>query len=233
MRVLRKSYSRRKLKGSRIRPNPRRRLDQNSPQGLPAWPKRMGGALQAFKVEALSIRARWVLLRLGVHPKAKFSSGTSSRSIVTTTKICPFVFGRRTDFYDVAITRCFTLLYTLCLLTLLTRIQLNLLGRRNYLSSIVSASYPPEDKTIRLENRDDDNVEQPYGNDFETNRKFLTFSWWLLHRGWRDLMEEVQSAIGHVFGPVKTTEEIQFEQLSSLIINVRRRVEGETPEQRK
>lgn len=46
-------------------------------------------------------------------------------------------------------------------------------------------------------------------------------------------MEEVQSAIGHVFGPVKTTEEIQFEQLSSLIINVRRRVEGETPEQRK
>lgn len=179
------------------------------------------------------MRARRVPLHLRVHPKAKPSSGTSSRSIVTTTKICPFVFGRRTDFYDVAITRSFSLLYTLCLLTLLTRIQLNLLGRRNYLSSIVSASYPPKDKTIRLENRDDDNGEQPYGNDFETNRKFLTFSWWLLHRGWRDLMEEVQSAVVQVFGPVKTTEEIQFEQLSSLIINVRRRVEGETPEQRK
>lgn len=189
--------------------------------------------MQAFKVEALSMRARWVPLPLGVHPKVKLSSGTSSRSIVITTKICSFVFGRRTNFYDKAITRSFTLLYTLCLLTLLTRIQLNLLGRRNYLSSIVSASYPPEDKTIRLENRDDDNVEQPYGNDFETNRKFLTFSWWLLHRGWRDLMDEVKSAIVLVFGPVKPTEEIHFEQLSSLILNVRRRVEGETPEQRK
>lgn len=46
-------------------------------------------------------------------------------------------------------------------------------------------------------------------------------------------MEEVQSAIVHVFGPVKPTEEIHFEQLSSLILNVRRRIEGETPEQRK
>lgn len=178
------------------------------------------------------MQARWVPLPLGVHPKAKLSSGTSSRSIVTT-KTCSFVFGMRTNFYYLAITRSFTLLYTLCLLTLLTRIQLNLLGRRNYLSSIVSTSYPPEDKTIRLENRDDGNVEQPYGNDFETNRKFLTFSWWLLHRGWRDMMEEVQSAVVHVFGPVNPTEEIQFEQLSSLILNVRRRVEGETPEKRK
>lgn len=221
------------MKDSRRRTNPRRPSDQIYLQGLPAWPTRMGGAFQAFKVEAMSMQARWVPLPLRVHPKAKLSSGTSLRSIVTTTKIRSFILGRRTNLYDVAITRSLTLLYTLCLLTLLTRIQLNLLGRRNYLSSIVSASYPPGDKTIRLENRDDDNVEQPYGNDFETNRKFLTFSWWLLHRGWRDLMEEVQSAIVHVFGPVNPTKEIQFEQLSSLILDVRRRVEGETPEQRK
>ena len=192
----------------------------------------MGGALRVSKAEAMSMRAKWVPLPLGVHPKAELSSGTSSRSIVTT-EICAFVFGRGTNLYDVAITRSLTLLYTLCLLTLFTRIQLNLLGRRNYLSSIVSASYPPEDKSIRLENQDDDNAEQPYGNDFETNRKFLTFSWWLLHRGWKEIMEEVQSAIVHVFGPVHLKEKIQFDQLSSLILNVRQRVEGETPEQRK
>jgi peroxin-3 len=34
-----------------------------------------------------------------------------------------------------AVTRAFTLIYTLALLTLLTRIQLNLLGRRSYLSA--------------------------------------------------------------------------------------------------
>jgi len=133
-----------------------------------------------------------------------------------------------------AITRSFSLLYTLCLLTLLTRIQLNLLGRRNYLSSVVSlASHPLQDPTISLENHDDDNVEQSYGNDFETNRKFLTFSWWLLHRGWREIMQKVEAAVKDIFGPLNPREDIQLDRLSALILDVRRKVEGETPEERK
>lgn len=97
-----------------------------------------------------------------------------------------------------AITRAFTLLYTLSLLTLLTRIQLNLLGRRNYLASVVSlASPPPADSSsrINLENNDDDNFEQAYGNDFETNRRYLSLSWWLLHRGCIDMIEKVRVAV--------------------------------------
>ena len=133
-----------------------------------------------------------------------------------------------------AITRVFTLLYTICLLSLLTRIQLNLLGRRNYLSSVVAlASHPPQDPTISLENRDDDNVERAYGNDFETNRKYLTFSWWLLHRGWRDVMGRVEAAVKEVFGPLNPREDISLERLSSLILDVRRKVEGATPEERR
>lgn len=120
------------------------------------------------------------------------------------------------------------------MLTLLTRIQLNLLGRRNYLSSVVSlASHHPQDPTISLENHDDDNAEQSYGNDFETNRKFLTFSWWLLHRGWREVMQKVEAAVKDVFGPLNPREEIQLDRLSALILEVRRKVEGETPEERK
>ncbi|KAI4208057.1 MAG: hypothetical protein LQ346_000221 [Caloplaca aetnensis] len=133
-----------------------------------------------------------------------------------------------------SITRAFTLLYTLSLLTLLTRIQLNLLGRRNYLSSVVSmASHSPQDHTISLENRDDDNAEQAWGNDFETNRKFLTFSWWLLHRGWRQVMEKVETAVETVFGPLNPREDIPLERLSALILEVRRNVEGATPEERR
>ncbi|KAG7007998.1 hypothetical protein G7Y79_00007g021230 [Physcia stellaris] len=133
-----------------------------------------------------------------------------------------------------SITRSFTLLYTLSLLTLLTRIQLNLLGRRNYLSSVVSlASHPSQDPTISLENRDDDNVDQAYGNDFETNRKFLTFSWWLLHRGWRDLMYKIEEAVQEVFGPLNPREDIPLDRLSALILDVRRKVEGSTPEERR
>lgn len=119
-------------------------------------------------------------------------------------------------------------------MTLLTRIQLNLLGRRNYLSSVVSsASHPPRDPTICLENRDDDNVEQPYGSDFETNRKFLTFSWWLLHRGWRDIMEKVQAAVKENFGSLNPREDVTLQRLSSLILEVRRKIEGATTEDRK
>ena len=133
-----------------------------------------------------------------------------------------------------AITRSFILLYTLSLLTLLTRIQLNLLGRRNYLSSVVSlTSHPSQDPTISLENRDDDNVDQAYGNDFETNRKFLTFSWWLLHRGWRDLKSKIEGAVQEVFGPLNPREEIHLDRLSALILDVRRKVEGSTPEERR
>ena len=133
-----------------------------------------------------------------------------------------------------AITRSFTLVYTLSLLTLLTRIQLNLLGRRNYLSSVVSlASHPPNETTISLENNDDDRAENSYGNDFETNRKFLTFSWWLLHKGWRSIMEKVEAAVNEVFGPLNPREDVSFEKLSHLVVEVRERVEGSTEEERR
>ncbi len=135
---------------------------------------------------------------------------------------------------SVAITRSFTLIYTLTLLTLLTRIQLNLLGRRNYLSSVVSlASHPTHESTISLENHDDDNVEQSYGNDFETNRRYLTFSWWLLHRGWKQIMTKVEAAVAEAFGPLNPREDITLEKLSELTLEVRKKVEGVSEEERR
>ncbi|KAI7554727.1 Peroxin-3, partial [Hortaea werneckii] len=110
-----------------------------------------------------------------------------------------------------AITRALTLIYTLSLLTLLTRIQLNLLGRRTYLSSVVAMASPQpaqQSSTISLENKDDDNYENIYGNDFETNRKYLTFSWWLLHRGSKLILERVQAAVKEVFGLVNIREDM-------------------------
>ena len=88
------------------------------------------------------------------------------------------------------------------------------------------------DTSISLENNDDDKSEQWYGNDFETNRKFLTFSWWLLHRGWRDIVEKVEAAVKDLFGPLNPREDISTEKLSSLVIAVRERVEGATTEER-
>lgn len=135
-----------------------------------------------------------------------------------------------------SITRALTLVYTLSLLTLLTRIQLNLLGRRTYLSSVVALASPPsatQSSAISLENKDDDNYDNVYGNDFETNRKYLTFSWWLLHRGSKRIMERVMAAVKEVFGPVNIREDLTLERVADLILQVRKKIEGETEEDRR
>jgi peroxin-3 len=141
------------------------------------------------------------------------------------------------------------MIYTLSLLTLLTRIQLNLLGRRDYLASVVSLALPVPAQTgnpggamsaaISLENHDDDRSHEEsgaaYGNnsDLETNRKFLTFSWWLLHRGWADLMRRIKDAVRDVFSTVNPREEVEFERLARLIVEARKLVEGKTEVERR
>jgi peroxin-3 len=125
------------------------------------------------------------------------------------------------------------LIYTLSLLTIFTRIQLNLLGRRNYLSSVISLATPPVNaSTISLEDHDDE-LTQTLGDDFETNRRYLAFSWWLLHRGWKDLMETVQTAVEEVFGPLNPREDISLAKLSELTLQIRKKVEGGTEDERR
>ncbi|CAG7919274.1 unnamed protein product [Penicillium olsonii] len=132
-----------------------------------------------------------------------------------------------------SITRSFTLIYTLSLLTIFTRIQLNLLGRRNYLSSVISLATPPANaSTISLEDHDDE-LTQTLGDDFETNRRYLAFSWWLLHRGWKELVERVQTAVEEVFGPLNPREDISLAKLSELTLEIRRKVEGRTEDERR
>ncbi|KAH6610330.1 peroxin-3 protein [Trichoderma cornu-damae] len=125
-----------------------------------------------------------------------------------------------------AITRSFTLVYTLALLTMLTRVQLNLLGRRSYLSSVVALATGSQQATISLENNDDDNPNAAYGSDFDTNRKYLTFSWWLLNRGWMEVMHRVESSVRSVFGSLSPRDLVTFDRVSQLTAEVRRLIEG-------
>jgi len=100
----------------------------------------------------------------------------------------------------------------------------------------VSLATPPaatQASQISLENHDDDNYDNVYGNDFDTNRKYLTFSWWLLHRGCKDIMQRVETAVKDVFGPVSPREDITLERLSQLVLEVRTKVEGSTEIERR
>lgn len=116
---------------------------------------------------------------------------------------------------------------------MLTRIQLNLLGRRSYLSSVVTLATSAQEATIHLENHDDDNSEQAYGSDFDTNRKYLTFSWWLLNKGWMDIMKRVEGAVRTVFGSLSPRDLVSFDRYAELTMEVRKLVEGSTPEERR
>jgi peroxin-3 len=89
-----------------------------------------------------------------------------------------------------------------------------------------------EQSTISLENHDDDNPDQAYGNDFETNRQYLTFSWWLLHRGWKKVMLKVEAAVKEVFGALSIRDDITMQRFSELTLEVRKRVEGATEAER-
>ena len=95
------------------------------------------------------------------------------------------------------------------------------------------ASDPQDMDIIKMEDHDDENAERVYGNDYDTNRKYLTFSWWLLHRGWREVMAHVEDAVKEVFGSVNPREDVAPKRLSILFLDVRRAVEGATPEARK
>jgi len=112
---------------------------------------------------------------------------------------------------------------------MLTRIQLNLLGRRSYLSSVVSLATGSPQATISLENNDDDNPQPQYGSDFETNRKYLTFSWWLLNRGWADVMARVEDAVRRAFGHLSPRDTLTLETFSALTAQCRQLIEGGQP----
>jgi peroxin-3 len=134
-----------------------------------------------------------------------------------------------------SITRALTLIYSLSLLTILTRIQLNLLGRLNYLSSVISlAQGPPPDlaNSISLEDHDVGNAGVGPGNDFETNRRYLTFSWFLLHKGYAQILAKVRQAVEEAFGGISPNEGITAARLSDLVLEVRRKVEGSTEQER-
>lgn len=97
-------------------------------------------------------------------------------------------------------TRTVTALYSLTFLTLLTQVQLNLLGRFTYVSSVVALS-STTDASVRVESPTKGSMSSTNGQlDFQTEKKYLTFSYWLLHEGWRRWSEKVREVVEDVVG---------------------------------
>ncbi|KAI8799597.1 Peroxin-3 [Cladochytrium replicatum] len=114
-------------------------------------------------------------------------------------------------------TRTIAAVYLVTLLSSFTHIQLNLLGRLFYLDSVVSFSQKGREKEVA--------VTTAKGVSVETERKYLTFSWFLLNRGWRACVERVKNAVELTVGSVPLKASISFDNLYEIVEGVRKKVE--------
>ncbi|PIL28704.1 transporter [Ganoderma sinense ZZ0214-1] len=139
-------------------------------------------------------------------------------------------------------TRTLTVIYSMTLLSLFTHIQLNILGRSKYIQSMIQQE---RDERVReqlqystsvyalfwgdksLEDAETDELEDSETVREETERKFLTLSWWILHVGWKDVGERVRRGVEEVFESVSLKTKLSAADLHRLICDVRRRVEYE------
>jgi len=141
-------------------------------------------------------------------------------------------------------------LYSTTLLSLLTTLQLTLLARSKYVSSVLQ--FEREERfRERLQsefsisnillgsgkgfeslmaggilNGSDDVGEADFINE-ESESKYLTLIWWLLHVGWKDVGERVRRGVEEVFYGVSLKTKLAAIDLHRLISDVRRRVEHE------
>lgn len=135
--------------------------------------------------------------------------------------------------------RTFTTLYALVFLALETYIQLNLLGRRSYLVSLElqakrDAETPQRDAVHHIVLRGEDEATPPREQDAymagrlsqDTERKYLTSSYWFLHHGWKRVAETVHEAVHAELDDMPLRTIFTYPQLEELVQRIRARIEG-------
>ncbi|GAA5932405.1 Pex3p [Sporobolomyces koalae] len=147
-------------------------------------------------------------------------------------------------------TRLLTSIYVLSLLTIQTHVQLALLGRARYVKSLIDALPPrsppstsstfpsptEKDKELSMSNKDDleaalysakeqDEAREEDRASEDVERKYLTFSWWLLHEGWKVVRDRVEEKVEEVIGPMGLKTPVVYGELSALLGEIRRRIE--------
>ncbi|KDN45615.1 Peroxin-3-domain-containing protein [Tilletiaria anomala UBC 951] len=157
----------------------------------------------------------------------------------------------------VAFARTLTSIYSIVLLALQTHIQLNLIGRYAYLASVSSLAKPaPPDHRIDVNEAgcfDGFSVDHSFaqeglrsrqtlsanckeggeareigeGLSHETERIYLTFSWWFLHRGWNLVAQRVRVAVEETFGNVGLKTQLSWTEFHQLLSSARRKIEYE------
>ncbi|KAK9455124.1 Peroxin-3 [Dipodascopsis uninucleata] len=116
-----------------------------------------------------------------------------------------------------SITRIITLIHSLSLLIFFTRLQINLIGRQSYIHSVRLMAESDESSE---KSPSDPTGGEVIGVNAEINRRYLTYSWWLLNKGWNAIAETVWTTTESVFSGITPRSELSFEELTKLLYEV-------------
>lgn len=133
-----------------------------------------------------------------------------------------------------------TVAYTVSSLLLLTRLQLNILTRREYLETAVRMAVEKEEKEESLATwlfslwRNGSNLREAGGDaadgtadaaapnktSYINEQAFLSLSWWLLNRGWLEYETVAQEAVACEFGSSSPRDTLTLEEFGNRLTNV-------------
>jgi peroxin-3 len=117
----------------------------------------------------------------------------------------------------ITFTRLYTTLYSIALLTLWTRIQLNLIGRLQYME-------------CNLMSKEDAPSSSAMGNPIQllspiSEQRFLTFAWFFVHKGLKSLIQVILPIVESEFDQLPLKTPFSAEEMRELERRVRQRIE--------
>jgi len=124
-------------------------------------------------------------------------------------------------------TRLIASVYIINLISLFTYLQINLIGRYVYIDSVITLNHNKTENNasisdIREKSLSDDSAQ---GLSTEIQAKYLAFSYYLIHIGWKELAEKVREETEKEIGPLLLNGKITFENLIEIFNRIRMNVE--------
>ncbi|KAH3677150.1 hypothetical protein WICMUC_001905 [Wickerhamomyces mucosus] len=188
-------------------------------------------ALQVEKITQLLQARRLEKKNIGGHDK-NFNDDISTVSATTNNDITPFAEGERksknelwNDLKSQSLTRLITLIYSNALLILLTRLQLNILARREYLEDAIKVASTKSGFNVKkIESNDPNKQSSNYVNE----QAYLSCSWWLLNRGWTVINERVERAVNQTFKDITPRAELTLDEFAILLNSTQKLIEDDS-----
>lgn len=136
-----------------------------------------------------------------------------------------------------------TVSYTISSLLLLTRLQLNILTRREYLETAIKVAvekesgktegrslvnwvwglWKNEDESVKLDKTFGESkpkVSSASKNSYINEQAFLSLSWWLLNRGWLEFQTIVEESVDKVFSSLNPRDTLTLQEFSDKLTQV-------------